>query len=137
MAVISWVVYAVALFITVSSLAHIRYKTSTGEGVPITTINGTLLFVISLIVIPAWGFSPFHVLWVFPASYILGSMSLMLPFSILSILGRPLGFLVCLGLDQDEIRKRQERVSKMQEIVYEEGCSFEEAREILIERGEW
>ena len=44
-----------------------------------------LLMVVSLILIPALSLSPFHLLWMFPVSFLLGLPSLIFPSSPLSV----------------------------------------------------
>ena len=42
-----------------------------------------LLLTVSVILIPVLSLSPFHLLWMFPASFLLGLMSVFFPFNLL------------------------------------------------------
>jgi hypothetical protein len=46
-----------------------------------------------------FGFSPFHLLWMVPVGFVLGTLSLAFPLSLLSIPGRTFGAF-CIGLTQ-------------------------------------
>ena len=76
----------------------IRSYVRTGQGVSQQTVNQTMMFAISLIVVPIFGLSSFHLLWMFPVSFALGTLSLMFPFSLLSVPGRIFGVICCIGL---------------------------------------
>lgn len=43
----------------------IRSHVRTGQGVSQQTVNQTMMFAISLIIVPIFGLSPFHLLWMF------------------------------------------------------------------------
>ena len=101
------------------------------------TVNITMLFVVSLVVVPLLSLSPFHLLWMFIVSFVLGTLSLAFPFSLLSLPGRWFFILACIGLDREKALRNQERVAKVREVVAREGVTPERARELLIERGEW
>jgi len=57
-----------------------------------------MMFALSLFIVPIFGFSPFHLLWMFPVSFVLGMLSFVFPFSLLSVLGRTFGTICCIGL---------------------------------------
>jgi len=57
-----------------------------------------LLMVISLILIPILSLSSFHLLWMFPASFLLGLLSLVPPFRLLWPLASFYGSLWYIGL---------------------------------------
>jgi hypothetical protein len=59
-----------------------------------------MMFALSLIIVPIFGFSPFHLLWMFPISFILGMLSFAFPFSLLSVPGRTFGTICCIGLTE-------------------------------------
>lgn len=99
MEILSYVIYGVGVLLTLIWLAGIRVNTNSGQGVAATTVNTTLLFIVSLILIPALELSLFHLIWLFGASAMIGMLSGVFPFSILSVPGRVLWRLVCLGID--------------------------------------
>jgi len=137
MKIIGYVVYVIGVLMAVSWLFGIRSYTARGVGATRMTVNTAMLFIVSLVVVPALSLSPFHLLWMFPASFILGMLSLAFPFSLLSVPGQAVFEIVCIGLDQAEVQKNQERTRKLQSIIIEEGLLAEQAKARLKERGEW
>jgi hypothetical protein len=59
-----------------------------------------MMFTLSLIIVLIFGFSPFHLLWMFPVGFVLGTLSLAFPLSLLSVPGRTFGAFCCIGLTQ-------------------------------------
>jgi len=100
MEILAWIMYGIACFIAIGWVYGIRHNTNSGEGVSMQTVNSTLLFLVSLGLVPILGISPFHIIWMFLVSLFLGSFSLAFPFSLLSIFGKILATVVCLGLHQ-------------------------------------
>ena len=80
----------------------IRTRTASGVGVTNQTVNTTMLFFVSLFVSPALG-STWHLLWLFPLSVVIGTLSLAPPFALLTPFGQRFGTVCCIGLDQSEI----------------------------------
>ena len=95
--VLLWIVGAL---ITMFWAYGIRSYVRSGQGVSQQTVNQTMMFVLSLIIVPILGFSPFHLLWMFPVSFVLGMLSLVFPFSLLSVPGRTFGTICCIGVTQ-------------------------------------
>jgi hypothetical protein len=137
MQVISYVVYAIAALLTATFLLGIRTHTASGTGVTNQSVNTTFLFIVSLAVIPVGSLSPLHLLWMFLLSWVLGTLSLAFPFSLLSIPGRLVFHLACIGLDAAEIQLRRERFKKFQSLMIQKGVTAKQAREELQARGEW
>jgi len=108
MQIIGYVVYAVGLFLAVTWLVGIRTYTAKGLGVTKQTVNTTMLFILALLLVPAFSLSALHLLWMFLAGWIVGTLSLVFPFSLLSILGQVVFHIACIGLDPVEIQRRQE-----------------------------
>jgi hypothetical protein len=61
-------------------------------------------------------------------------LSLALPFSLVSIVGKPFGNICCLGLDREEVARNTQRVRRFQELVIG-GVSPEDAKEQLEREG--
>lgn len=97
--ILAYIVYGVGIVLTVIWLLGIRVHTKTGQGVAATTVNITMLFIVSLALVPLLELSPFHLLWFFPVSVVLGMLSGSFPFSLLSYPGRVIWRLACVGLD--------------------------------------
>ena len=91
-------VWIIGALITISWAYGIRTYVQSGQGVSQQTVNQTMLFAVSLLVVAIFSFSSFHLLWMFPAGFILGALSLAFPFSVLSIPGRIFGTICCIGL---------------------------------------
>jgi len=101
MEILGYVTYGIGVLLTLILLAGIRANTNSGEGVAVTTVNVTLLFIVSLILVPAMALSPFNIIWLFIASVVLG----MLSGELLSMPSRILWQLVCVGIDVSNLTK--------------------------------
>jgi len=108
----------------------IRDSMRRGLGITQQTVNNTMLFFVSLIVTLSPQITPYHLLWLFPLSWLLGTLSLVFPFSLLSIPGRLFGDMCCVGLDWDEVQRNEERLVRAKELL-QEGLSPEEIKEVL------
>lgn len=134
---VGYATYALCVLVTSTWIFGIRTYTLRGSPPMRPTVNITMLFVVSLVVVPLLSLSPFHLLWMFIVSFVLGTLSLAFPFSLLSLPGQWFFILACIGLDREKALRNQERVAKVREVVAREGVTPERARELLIERGEW
>ncbi|MBZ0072928.1 MAG: hypothetical protein K8I04_14525 [Gammaproteobacteria bacterium] len=99
-------IYVLGILITVIWLYGIRTNTRTREGVAAGTVNTTLLFVVSLVLLPQMEFPAFHLLWAFPAALVIGLLHTAFPFSLVSIPGYILWRLVCIGIDTSDVTHR-------------------------------
>jgi ABC-type Co2+ transport system permease subunit len=93
----------IALWVIATSMAlawayGIRSYVKSGAGVTQMTVNTAMLFAVSVVVIPLTGISPFHLLWMFPVAWLLGTLSLLFPISLLSIPGLVFRAICCIGL---------------------------------------
>ena len=102
-----WIVGALWTF---GFMYAIREDERSGKGSTKASVNMTMLFAVSLVIIPILDLSPFHLLWMFPASWGVGFLSLVFPFSLLSIPGWLFGNLCCLGVDPERSPKKQARL---------------------------
>lgn len=98
MEILGIVLWIIGLLITLSWAFGIRTYARSRNGVSQQTVNQAMLFAVSLLVVPIFSFSPIHLLWMFPAGFILGVLSVAVPFSVLSIPGRIFGAFCCVGL---------------------------------------
>ena len=92
------IVRIVGAIVTISWVYGVRSYVRSGRGVSQQTVNQTMFFALSLLVVLIFGLSPFHRLWMFPVGFILGTLSLAFPFSVLSVPGRIFGAIWCIGL---------------------------------------
>lgn len=97
MTILGYIVYGIGVLVTLSWLGGIRLHTIKGEGVSGGTVNVTVLFVVSLVIVPIFQFSPLHLLWMFPISVLFGI--LLAESEILSLPGYYLWKVMCLGID--------------------------------------
>lgn len=135
MEIVGYIVYGIGLLLAITWLIGIRTYTKSGKGVTMSTVNTTMLFIVSLIVIPVLKISPLHLLWMYPVGIVLGMFSLSFPFSLLSIPGNVVALIACIGLDQNEVQKNKERIRRGVELVHREGLTVEEAKKRLEEEG--
>lgn len=131
MEILCYVIYGIGLIVTISWLFNIRHNTKTGQGVGGGIVNTTILFIISLVLIPLLKLSPFHLFWLFPVSMMLGlilsRLSHYFPFSLLSYPGHAFWRLICMGLNIKDCTHRgiygmnyQEFGKLMDEIAHSE-----------------
>jgi hypothetical protein len=127
---LGWILWVVGLVLGLSFAYGVRTYVRTGQGVQQATVNQTMLILAAVVAVPLLGFSPFHLLWLLPVAFIVGMLSLIFPFSLVSLVGRPFGRICCLGLDRAEVARNTERVRRFQELIAS-GMSPEEAKEQL------
>lgn len=119
-----WVVAAVVAF---GWGLGVRHYVRRGEGVQQGTVNTAMLLAVALVLVPILRVSPFHLLWAFPLSMLLGSLWLLPPFSLLSIPGWVYGRLVCLGLNAQEVTRNKQRYDRYEWLVTVERLPPDEA----------
>ena len=105
MEIISIAICVVCSFISLSFIYSIRDFTSRGVGASRQVVIRTMLFSIFLMMVLCTPISAFHLLWIFPLIFIIGSFSLELPFSLLSIPAQFFFKLCTLGLNHTEVNK--------------------------------
>ncbi len=109
MHIIAGIIYAFGVLLTISWGILMRSKAKT-EGVTEKIFETFgLLMVVSLILIPILSLSPFHLLWMFPASFLLGLISIVPPFRLLWPLASLYGFLWYIGLKPKETTKENKK----------------------------
>jgi len=89
-----------------------------------------MFIVVVVIVVPLFGISIFHLLWLLPVAWVVGALSLAFPFSLVSLVGTPFGRLCCLGLDRSEVERNTRRVEAFR-LLLMHGESAEEANRQL------
>ena len=134
---VGYAIYVLCVLVTIGWIVGIRTYTLRGSPPTRQTVNATMLFVVSLALVPLLSLSPFHLLWMFPVSFVFGILSLAFPFSLVSLPGQWFFFLTCIGLDREQALRNQARLARLREVIANEGVTPERARELLIERGEW
>lgn len=90
--------WILAALMTAQWVVMIRSYVRTGRGITQQTVNTAMLFALATLAVPALPLSPFHLLWLVPASWLLGTLSLVFPLSLLSLPGHFFGQLCCVGL---------------------------------------
>ena len=134
MQVLGWVLWTIGLVVGLSWSYGVRTYVRTGRGVQQATVNQTALMLVAVVAVPLFGLSPFHLLWMLPAAFIVGMLSLAFPFSVVSLIGKPFGHVCCLGLDRDEIARNRRRLERFQELVVG-GMSPEQAKQEVDREG--
>jgi hypothetical protein len=110
-------VWVVGVIIALSRVCGVRAYVRRGIGVTKQSVNQGMLFVVSLASVALLPISSFHLLWMFPVSFVLGALSLLFPFSLLSIPGRVFGRLCTTGLDPAEVAENTAEVRRLQQSV--------------------
>jgi len=97
--VLEWVVLAVAVMLILAGLIFIRQRASAKAGITYGVIFSNLCYLLAMVAILVGDYSPFHLLWLFPASWAAGFFTLIPPFSYLAnFLARLYGHIVSVGL---------------------------------------
>lgn len=95
------------------------------------TVNMIMLWWLGVLGVLLLSISPFHLLWWYPVSFAIGTLSLVFPFSLLTIPGQLFANLWCASLDRCEI-ERNERFQEEYKGLYlanlQAGMSSEEAK---------
>jgi hypothetical protein len=130
MQVVGVILWLLAAVFTLSWMYGIRSYVRSGQGVSQQTVNQTMGFALSLVLIPVLHISPFHLLWMFIVAFATGTLSIVFPFSLLSVPGRFFGVICCFGLDQAVAARNRRRMERYREL-FMEGLSPEQAKERL------
>ncbi len=134
MGTLNFIIISVACLFTLSWLYGIRHKMQMANRASQSTINSTFLYIISIIIVLTFSFSPLNLLWMFPLAIVLGLFSFTFPFSLLSILSRPLEKFVYIGLDWNEIKTLQDDVQEVVRLMKMEKMTKEAAMVIIKDK---
>jgi hypothetical protein len=96
MAVVELLTFGAGLLLTVVWSYGIRMAGEVG----LATVNTTMLWAVSTLAVLVLGHSALHLLWLFPVSLVLGTLSVVPPFSVISGPGRIYARACCIGLPQ-------------------------------------
>ena len=128
---IETLIWIAAVLWTLPFIYGIRTYVRRGIGITQPTVNTGMLLVFCIIAAPILQISTYHLFWMIPLSHILGLLSLQFPFSLLSILGRPFGFLCCFGLNQNEVTRNTEFIQRYKDLR-SQGVTNEEAQKAVL-----
>ena len=133
MRIVGVILWIVVVWLAASFSWGVRKYTRSGFGPTMQTVNTAMLFAVQAVLVGVLGLSPLHFLWTIPLAFLLGLMSLALPFSLLSILGNGYGMLCCTGLEQDVIDRNKKRLAYVRSLL-SAGHSREEAMRMAVEK---
>ena len=133
MKIVEIILWIVVIWFALSFSWGIRKSTWGGFGVTIQSTNIAMLFVAQAIAVGVFGLSPLHFLWMIPVAFILGSMSIAFPFSLISSLGRLYGNLCCIGLDLEVVTQNKARLDYARELI-SSGYPQNEATRMALEK---
>lgn len=133
MYVVGIILWVIVIWLAVSFSWGVRQNTWTGFGVTIQSTNMAMLFAAQAIIVGTFDLSPLHFLWMIPLAFVLGGMSLVFPFSLLSPIGNLYGRLCCLGLDAEVVAQNKARLEYVRELV-STGHSRDEATRMALEK---
>lgn len=133
MNIIEAILWVIMIWIAVSLVWHIRKMVKRGTGVMIQTANIALLLVIELAVTHLLKINSLHFLWMLPVTFIIGQMTILFPFSLISPLGKFFISVCCLGLDRQTVKQNTDRWQCFRQLVID-GHSPDEAESLAKER---
>jgi lysophospholipase L1-like esterase len=93
-----WIVWLIAACVAASFAYGIRRRAKMGLGLTRQRLTRRMLVAAAVVSVPALALPPLHVLWLVPASWIIGNLSLTFPLSLLWAPADLYGRLCCLGL---------------------------------------
>ena len=120
-------IYVIALMITLKWMYGNRLYIREGRDLTTRTAAITGLFLVSIITVFVTDISSFHLLWIFPVCWIVGSA---FPFGPLALLGKLVLALSCTGLSKDKADRNREKLATAKQII-EESKSQDDAVEKL------
>jgi tetratricopeptide (TPR) repeat protein len=85
MKIIANVIWILSIIYTLGWCINVREKAKNEQAKEGTMEVHAFLLTVSVLLVPIFSISPFHLLWMIPASFIVGLLSLYFPFSILHI----------------------------------------------------
>lgn len=112
MYIITGIIYVFGVLFAISWGILMRRKVKIEGAAERTFETFGLLMVVSLILIPILSLSSFHLLWMFPASFLLGLISIIPPLRLLWPLASLYGFLWYIGLKPREDNKKAKEIEE-------------------------
>lgn len=137
---LEWAVWIAGL-LTALGLSHgIRDMTRRGQFPTNQTVVIAMLFMTGVVLVPAIGISPFHLLWWFPLSFAVGTMSLPVvsPFWFLRFPGGLYWRLCCVGIEWVDAERTRQSIAEAEERyrgLVESGVDPEQARSQAVQEG--
>lgn len=130
--ILEWCVLGLATFIALMGFYWIRRQVYSGDGPTYGTICSNLCYLVAVVVIWFTDYSPFHLLWLFPASFVMGFLTLAPAFSLILVpLAKLYGFVATIGLDSEEVEANKARVERVRELIAG-GMEKEEAVKLVL-----
>lgn len=133
MKIIGVILWIIVIWLAASFSWGVRKNVWSGFGVTMQTVNTAMLFSVQAIVVGVFGLNPLHFLWMIPLAFVLGSLSLLPPFSLLSLVGTVYARLCCIGLDRDVANRNKERLDCFRQLLAA-GHSRDEAMRMALEK---
>jgi len=85
MDIIGYIILGLGILVTLGKCLQIRHKVKNEQAREKSMELQGFLMTVSIVLIPLFHLSPFHLLWMLPASFILGILSIATPLKILWI----------------------------------------------------
>lgn len=137
MNILEWVVLAISSVLCLSWAYGIRTYVHQGRGISHQTVNTTMLGFTAIAMVLILNASPLHLFWLLPCCWLIGTLSLMLPFSLLSIPGRLFKEICCIGLNKNEVELNEKKVGRLTQLVNSGMSPNEAAQKVKKEFEKW
>lgn len=132
-----WVILGLGAVMALMGFVWVRQQIRRGDNVTYGTINSIFAFLVALVVVWFADYSPFHLLWLFPASFAMGSLTMLPIFSAILVPPAKLyGHVACIGLNDEEVARNRARVERVRELIAGGMGEDEAVRLVLSEDGE-
>ena len=94
-----WICLAVAVSLILAGVVFIRRLVAAQAGTTYTVLSTNALYVLATIGVVLGGYSPLHLLWLFPIAFFAGFLSMAPPFNgVLVPLGKAYATVCCIGV---------------------------------------
>lgn len=126
MQIAEWTIWSLAAFSTLQWSLAFRRRAGEGKSLFVAAATIPLLWVICLIVVPVFGHSLFHLLWLFPLGLVIAMLPPFFPLNLLGYLGQFYGRICCIGLHVPQELIEQEARELVEELLrsLEEQCGL-------------
>jgi tetratricopeptide (TPR) repeat protein len=98
MSIIGYIIWGLSILIALGYCFNIRQKAKNEQSREKAMELQGFLFSISVVLIPAFSISPFHLFWMFPASFLIGLLSISSPLRLLWIFSSIYFWFWCIGI---------------------------------------
>jgi len=137
MNVVGIIIYAICILLVIDWFFGVRDRVRHGGGWQVPTLVILFLSVVAVVLVPVLKWSPLHLLWMIPASYVVSILVPFFPVSLLQPFRIMMGKIACIGLNPMEVANNRRRNERVLELMDKEKITLQEAKQKMERDGEW